>query len=156
VAARKPDGTCVTFGNGQTKCYTIRKIPLSYSLSTPGQPASAEWVVSWSELAADIQTTLSANPPDIAGTDFTLTISGYVAFDKWPVSRMLNQLEIKVYSCGCGSCTPSGSPQAENTLEPSSLVPPPAADAVPQSAPGELPAAGPLLPTPAGEDPPGT
>jgi hypothetical protein len=156
VAARKPDGTCVTFGTGQTKCYTIRKIPLSYSLSTPGQPASAEWVVSWSELAADIQTTLSANPPDIAGTDFTLTISGYVAFDKWPVSRMLNQLEIKVYSCGCGSCTPSGSPQAENTLEPSSLVPPPAADAVPQSAPGELPAAGPLLPTPAGEDPPGT
>jgi hypothetical protein len=99
VTATKKDGTSILFGLQAEESLTTKWIPLAYTGKT--------WKIDWQQLGTEVVRLIRENPLAIGEESFSMTITGYVCFDKFPVTKMLNEIKVSVEPCDCAAPCPA-------------------------------------------------
>ncbi len=98
ICAEKEDGTQVCLG-GMSHLRVEAPMDMKY--------AKQKWTVDGSGFRKAVEGLLEKCPPQNDDEQFTITVSGYIAVDKYPVVKVVNEIKIKVTPCPCKK-TPEG------------------------------------------------
>lgn len=137
VTGTKKDGSAITFKAGTRKSVTTtERIPLNCASQAPDRPELTVWIVDWQQLGSHIARLLNENLPDVRHEEFKITVTGYIAFDSWPIQKVAKAIEFTVQPCDCKCPTvapeampipiPSPIPQVPHFGDPRGELPAPA------------------------------
>jgi hypothetical protein len=152
LSAEKKDGTAILFG---ANAKSLPLTPLALTL-VPGNyahdPASMTWTIDGRALETEIRATITQFVVTSLSEEFTVTLSGYLTFDKYPVNKMLNAIKITVTPKPCCKTAPAAPRSVGTDL----LLPPVAAtpeNVPPANAGAPAPTFAPQLPQPGSDSP---